>query len=71
MTTTPRRLATEAKIVLEKAGYTVSRQKYKLIGFKKAPERLVAYDGTVTKLEITSGTVDNAEVERLLEAVKR
>lgn len=71
MTTTSRRLATDAKIVLEKAGYKVANQSYKVIGFRKKRARLVVLSDGFVKLEITSGTVDNAEVERLLEGVKK
>jgi predicted RNA binding protein YcfA (HicA-like mRNA interferase family) len=56
-----RRLATDAKIVLERAGYNVSRHKGMVAEY-------LAYDDQMNNLVITGGTVDNAEVVKLLDA---
>lgn len=73
--TTSRRLATEAKIVLENAGYAVtSHDWFELLnGHRKRCRRYIASHKTygVHRLEIKAGTVNNAEVERLVEAAKR
>lgn len=55
-----RRLATDAKIVLERAGYQVSGEQRDLF----ARER----NAIVMRLPITGGTVDNDEVVKLLNA---
>lgn len=64
MTFASKRLATDAKIVLERAGYYVE---YGAFG----PNRLVAglrNTRNFTDLPIIGGCVDNAEVEKLLAA---
>lgn len=59
-----RRLATEAKIVLERAGYDINRSKL------NRGEELRVYENGNLKLciHVTGGTVDNAEVVKLLDA---
>lgn len=71
-----RRLETDAKLVLEKAGYDVKLQGYlqkRGTGYVRAKNyELAVFDRTVSAkqiavLNVSHGTVDNNEVERLLQ----
>lgn len=66
-----RRLATDAAIVLRNAGYAVQRDPVPKSRKANAPIRYGKQAGYLPGIiPVTGGTVDNAEVERLLQDAK-
>jgi hypothetical protein len=67
------RLASDAKIVLEKAGYGCQYERpFNARMRREIKEYLVVFpkNGPYVPLQIISGCVDNAEVKKLLEEMK-